>query len=69
MSTVPFEITNVNSLNANFYATPTIGGPATPAAMLGSSFDWGLPFFYGKSVYVAIDGMTAGSAIGPYNAY
>ena len=32
-------------------------------------FDWGLPFFYGRSVYTAIAGHTAGSAIGPYFAY
>jgi hypothetical protein len=68
-STVPFEITNANSLNANYYATPTIGGPATPNAMLGAYFDWGLPFFYGRFVYVAIDGQVAGTATGPYYAY
>jgi hypothetical protein len=68
-STVPFEITSLNSLNGNYYATPTIGGPAATNGMLGPYFDWGLPFFYGKSVYVAIDGQVAGSAIGPYYAY
>jgi hypothetical protein len=69
MSTVPFEIMNLNSFNDDFYALATVGGPAATSAMLGSYFDWGLPFFYGRSVYAAIDGMTAGSTIGPYNAY
>jgi hypothetical protein len=69
MSTVPFEIISLNSLDGNFYALPTVGGPAAANATLGSYFDWGLPFFYGRPVYAAIDGMTAGSAIGPYNAY
>jgi hypothetical protein len=68
-STVPFEITNLNSLNGNYYASPTIGGPAATNATLGAYFDWGLPFFYGKAVYVAIDGQLAGSTIGPYYAY
>lgn len=69
MSTVPFEIMSLNSFNDNFYALSTIGGPATVNAMLGSYFDWGLPFFYGQSVYVAIEGMTAGGTVGPYDAY
>jgi hypothetical protein len=69
MSQVKFEITSVNSLNRNFYASPTIGGPAATNAMLGSYFDWGLPFFYGRSVYTAIEGKTAGTATGPYYAY
>jgi hypothetical protein len=69
MNTVSFEITNLNSFNGSFYASATIGGPAATNPMLGSYFDWGLPFFYGKSVYVAIDGKIAGSATGPYDAY
>jgi hypothetical protein len=32
-------------------------------------FDWGLPFFYGRSVFTAIEGQAAGSAVGPYYAY
>ncbi len=33
------------------------------------SFDWGLPFFYGRSVFTAIENFPAGSATGPYVAY
>ena len=64
-----FEITNLNSLSGSFYASDTIGGPASTNAALGSYFDWGLPFFYGKTVFTAIEGKTAGSATGPYVAY
>ncbi len=64
---VSFEITSLTNLNGSFYAAPTIGGPA--GASLPSAFDWGLPFFYGRSVYTAIDGMPAGNATGPYYAY
>jgi hypothetical protein len=69
MSPVPFEIMSLTSFNGTFHALPTIGGPAVANAMLGSYFDWGLPFFYGRSVYVAIDGMSAGGTVGPYDAY
>jgi hypothetical protein len=68
-SVVPFEITNVENRVQSYYADATIGGPASPNANLGMYFDWGLPFFYGQSVYTAIEGRTAGSATGPYYAY
>ena len=69
MSTVSFQITSLNQLNGNFYALSTVGGPAATNPMLGSYFDWGLPFFYGRSVYAAINGKPAGGTLGPYNAY
>ena len=69
MSTVSFQITSLNQLNGNFYALSTVGGPAATNPMLGSYFDWGLPFFYGRSVYAAINGKLAGGTLGPYNAY
>jgi hypothetical protein len=68
-STVQFQITSLNNLNATFYASPTIGGPSSTNPSLGTYFDFGLPFFYGKTVYTAIDGKVAGSATGPYYAY
>jgi hypothetical protein len=68
-SMVDFDITSLNSINGNFYATAELGGPAATNATLGSYFDWGLPFFYGKHVYTAIEGKTAGTATGPFYAY
>lgn len=41
----------------------------TPPLHLANSFDFGLPFFFGKTVYVAIEGRRAGSVIGPFNAF
>jgi hypothetical protein len=68
-SMVDFAITSLNSFNDNFYASAEIGGPAATNANLGSYFDWGLPFFYGKNVYTAIQGTTVGTATGPFYAY
>jgi hypothetical protein len=36
---------------------------------VGPYFDFGLPFFYGRSVFTAIEGKSAGSQIGPFYAY
>ncbi len=53
-------------------AVPGIG--ADPAALTTfnpypRSFDIGLPFFFGRSVYVGIEGRAAGSATGPFFAF
>ncbi len=34
-----------------------------------SSFDLGIPFFYGRKVYTAIEGRNAGGTVGPYIAF
>ena len=34
-----------------------------------ASFDWGLPFFYGRNVYTAIQGSSTPGGVGPYFAY
>ena len=70
MSTVNFEVANLDYLAANDsnnYALPDVGGPAFSGG--GGSFDWGLPFFYNRTVYVAITGKSAGGTTGPYYAY
>ncbi|WP_420383188.1 DUF3443 family protein [Novosphingobium sp.] len=36
---------------------------------INNSFDFGLPFFYGRKVYTAIAGRQAGGVAGPYFAY
>jgi len=58
--TVDFGINNAQTLFASGDAAySTLGGPV-PA---GEGFDWGLPFFYGKNVYVAIDGQAQASGL------
>ena len=64
-STVNFTIGNAGDLFAtnSAGAFPTLGGP-NPAA-----FDWGLPFFFGRKVYVAIEGGQTSAGSGPFWAY
>jgi hypothetical protein len=47
-------------------ANPNSLGFSSP---ISNSFDFGLPFFYGRNVYTAISGRTAGSTKGPYFAF
>lgn len=64
-ATINFSISNANTL----FSTPanavfnTLGGPNP------GMFDWGLPFFYGRNVFTAIDGQTTPAGAGPYWAY
>jgi hypothetical protein len=56
----PFTIQNIDQLSDGIVAA-SVGGPSSDA----NSFDWGLPFFFGRKVFVGFEG----SAGGPYWAY
>jgi hypothetical protein len=45
---------------------PTLVTPPLPFA---NSFDFGVPFFFGRTVYTAIEGRPAGNVNGPYVAF
>jgi hypothetical protein len=62
-NTVSFSIANADNLSGSFSALPQIGGP------FAGNFDWGLPFFYGRTVFTAIEGQTTPGGTGPYYAY
>lgn len=69
-NTVSFGVDNaVNLFNSNNGAAAyvNLGGPSFG----GSSFDWGLPFFYGRNVFTAIDGQAppTGAPSSPWWAY
>ncbi len=66
-SAVSFGIANAEYLfttngGAN-WALNDLGGPNA------STFDWGLPFFFGRNVYTAIENRSTPAGVGPYFAY
>jgi hypothetical protein len=72
VSNVSIQIANLNAISTQNHAIDDIGGTAASSAgtnMLNNDFDFGLPFFYGRRVYTAIEGLAAGGATGPYFAY
>jgi hypothetical protein len=62
---VDYEIGSAEQIEASFYAFPGLGG-TNPTA---GSFDWGLPFFYGRRVAIAIQGYATSVGTGPYIAF
>ncbi|MEP9322731.1 DUF3443 family protein [Paraburkholderia phymatum] len=58
-----FSIANAQTLFATQnYAFDNLGGPS-------SAFDWGLPFFFGRRVYTAIESRQTSAGRGPYYAF
>ena len=62
--TVKFAIADPNSFAANATAFIDLAGGGGSA-----NFTFGMPFFYGRKVYVGIDQRQAGAYTGPYYAY
>ena len=73
--TVNFSIDNADTLLAMpDTAFDTLGGPNGTANTCSNgtgscSFDWGLPFFYGRTVFTAIDGQAVSGGVAPFWAY
>ena len=64
-ATENFSIGNADQLfsQGNNFVFGTLGGPNP------GTFDWGLPFFYGRNVFTAIDGRSTPAGTGPFWAY
>jgi hypothetical protein len=62
---VDFIVASAEQINSTYFVYPGFAG-TNPTAQ---SFDWGLPFFYGRRVATAIDGYTTSAGMGPYIAY
>jgi hypothetical protein len=61
---VPFEVQNPNALPAGT-AAAKLGGDLG----LTRSFDWGLPFYFGRTVFSAFSGASTPKGPGPYYAF
>lgn len=64
---VQFSVANADQLfsNPDDYVLPGLAGPNTDLQV----FDWGLPFFFGRSVYVAIASQQTSAGTGPFWAF
>jgi hypothetical protein len=62
-TTISFSIANAVGLSASNFVFNDLGGPQSGA------FDWGLPFFLGRNVFVSIAGKSAPGGTTPYVAY
>ncbi|SDG18156.1 DUF3443 domain-containing protein [Paraburkholderia phenazinium] len=68
-SAVSFEVGDAATLSqadTGDSAMPLLAGPAYVNSAI---FDWGLPFFYGRNVYVAVEQESTPGGMGPYVAY
>ena len=65
--TISFSVVNADTLfgNASYTAASGLGGTAIGPG----SFDWGFPFFFGRTVFTSLEGTSSGGASGPYFAY
>lgn len=73
---VSFDIADANTLfgtNAIIAAASNLGSPSVSDAANGfdgtDSFDWGLPFYFGRTVFTAIETRNTAGGEGPYFAF
>jgi hypothetical protein len=69
-----FTIDNAQTLatnNPTFSVLPTLAGTYSTIANTNTSntFDWGLPFYYGRRVFTAIENQRTAVGTGPYVAF
>ncbi|MBE7217551.1 MAG: DUF3443 family protein, partial [Caulobacteraceae bacterium] len=62
----PLTVASTSTAAPGLGVNPTLVKPPLPFA---NSFDFGLPFFFGRRVYTAIEGRPAGGVQGPYFAF
>ena len=62
-SAVAFNVGNADALNGRFTAFSEVAGPNP------GGFAWGLSFFFGRTIYTAIEGQTTPGGVGPYFAF
>jgi hypothetical protein len=63
-NTVNFAIADPNTFVAGAAALTDLAGGGG-----STNFTWGMPFFYGRPIYLGINGRVAGAYTGPFYAY
>ena len=63
-----FSVSNAESHSAGRRGIPR-RGRNFPGPDASTTFDWGLPFYYGRTVYTAIQGAVTAVGTGPYVAF
>ncbi len=66
-SFVSFAVDNASTQFNNLANTafPQLGGTVNDS----QTFDWGLPFFFGRRVFIGLEGKNTGAVTGPFYAY
>jgi hypothetical protein len=69
-TTIDFSVINASKLSNSAFAFDNLAGPMPrfPDASV-PGFDWGLPFFFGRTVFTAIEGQKTDAGVGPYFAF
>jgi hypothetical protein len=71
--TVSFSVANLDALPLANWVFGNVAGPSSTGATQGGLaslyFDWGLPFFFGRTVFVAFEQRSTSAGYGPYWAY
>ena len=62
---VNFSVANADMLDASFYAFNDLAGEGSDT----TTFAFGMPFFYGRSVFTAIEGASTPAGTGPFYAF
>jgi hypothetical protein len=65
---VGFSVANATTLITNAPTFTAFGNIAAPSSW-AAVFDWGLPFFYGRRVFMAIEQRSTPAGVGPFIAY
>jgi hypothetical protein len=68
--TIHFSVVNPSKLSTSYAAFSNIAAPMLDdGSSISIGFDWGFPFFYGRSVFTAITGKSTSGGTGPYFAF
>jgi hypothetical protein len=66
---IGFSVANADTLFGNTSYTASSGLAGTSITGGAPNFDWGFPFFFGRTVFTSIEGTSSGGVSGPYFAY